>query len=93
MTDSHMMNDTQRLREISRLQAELQAAEADAAEKLERLEDLCEELPAQQQKIHEKMEALRSQGKEKSCQFRELMVQKLNNSMLIATLKARGLMD
>lgn len=34
MTDSHMMNDTQRLREISRLQAELQAAEADAAEKL-----------------------------------------------------------
>lgn len=34
MNDSHMMNDTQRLREISRLQAELQAAEADAAEKL-----------------------------------------------------------
>ncbi len=63
-----------------------------AAEKLGRLEDLCEELPAQQLAIHEKMEALRSQGKEKSCQFRELMVQKLNNSMLIATLQARGLM-
>lgn len=64
----------------------------DVAEKLGRLEDLCEELPAQQLAIHEKMEALRSQGKEKSCQFRELMVQKLNNSMLIATLQARGLM-
>lgn len=34
MTDRSMMNDTQRLREIARLQAELQAAEADAAEKL-----------------------------------------------------------
>ena len=34
MTDCQMMNDTQRLREISRLQAELQAAETDAAEKL-----------------------------------------------------------
>lgn len=34
MTDRLMMNDTQRLREIARLQAELQAAEADAAEKL-----------------------------------------------------------
>ena len=82
-----------RLTECTENGYRLACTEADAAEKLGRLEDLCEELPAQQQKIHEKMEALRSQGKEKSCQFRELMVQKLNNSMLIATLKARSLMD
>lgn len=72
-----------------RLEGDLQ----EAVDKLGRLEDLCQELPAQQQIIHEKMEALRSQGKEKSCQFRELMVQKLNNSVLMATLQARGLLD
>ena len=56
-----------RLTECTENGYRLACTEADAAEKLGRLEDLCEELPAQQQKIHEKMEALRSQGKEKSC--------------------------
>ncbi|WP_367924547.1 hypothetical protein [uncultured Ruthenibacterium sp.] len=72
---------------------ELSVHSNDAVQKLGRLEDLCEELPKQQQQIHQRMDELRNQGKEKSCQFRELMVQKLNNSMLIATLQAHGLMD
>ena len=45
MTDRPMMNDTQRLREIARLQAELQAAESEAAAKVDaitrQINELC----------------------------------------------------
>lgn len=44
MTDRHMLNDTERLREISRLQSELQAAEAEAATKLEAIKRQINEL-------------------------------------------------
>lgn len=44
MTDRPMMNDAQRLREISRLQAELQAAEVEAAEKLAEIKRQINEL-------------------------------------------------
>lgn len=44
MTDRFMMNDTQRLREISRLQSELQAAEAEAAAKVEAIKRQINEL-------------------------------------------------
>ena len=58
-----------RLTECTESGYRLACTEADAAEKLGRLEDLVRRLPAQQQKIHEKMEALRSQGKEKAVNF------------------------
>lgn len=44
MTDRPIMNDTQRLREISRLQSELQAAEAEAAAKVEAIKRQINEL-------------------------------------------------
>lgn len=61
-------------------------------EKLAAFEQFGEDILAEQDKIAEKMDFLRSQGKEKSVKFRELFAQKLTNAAILARLKAAGLM-
>lgn len=63
---------------------------AQAAEKLARFEDLCEQLEAQQEQIGAQLAALRAAGKEKTARFRELMGQKLVNASTIGLLKGSG---
>ncbi|MEG1075422.1 MAG: hypothetical protein RSF84_09805 [Ruthenibacterium sp.] len=67
-------------------------ATADAINKLGRLEDLCDTLPQKQAEISAELAVLRAAGKEKSVQFRELLTQKLTNSLLISTLQAYQLL-
>ena len=64
---------------------------AQAAEKLARFEDLCEQLKAQQEKIKAQLADLRAEGKEKTARFRELMGQKLLNASMLGLLKGSGL--
>lgn len=66
---------------------------ADAVNKLGRLEDLCEALPLEQEKIALQLAKLRENGKEKSVQFRELLSKKLTNSLVLGTLQAYQLTD
>lgn len=63
-----------------------------AADRLAAFEALGEELTAQQEALSARMAALRSQGKERTVQFRELMAQKLNNAAVLSVLQARGLL-
>lgn len=63
-----------------------------AADRLAAFEALGEELAAQQEALSERMAALRSQGRERTVQFRELMAQKLNNAAVLSALQARGLL-
>ena len=63
-----------------------------AADRLAAFEALGEELAAQQEALSARMAALRSQGRERTVQFRELMAQKLNNAAVLSALQARGLL-
>lgn len=64
----------------------------EAAEKLAKFEDLCEQLEAQQEQLSAQLAALRAAGKEKTARFRELMGQKLVNASTIGLLKGSGLL-
>ena len=50
-----------------------------------------EDLDREQAEIAQRLEQLRSQGREKTVQFRELLAQKLVNSSLIQLLERKGL--
>lgn len=65
---------------------------AEAAQKLARFEDLCEQLEAQQEQLGAQLADLRAAGKEKTARFRELMGQKLVNASTIGLLKGSGLL-
>lgn len=65
---------------------------AAALEKLARCEDLCQYLEQRQNQLSEKLAALRTAGKTKTTQFRELMAEKLANGHTIALLHANGLL-
>ena len=50
-----------------------------ALERLARFEDMVQGLDREQAEIAQRLEQLRSQGREKTVQFRELLAQKLTN--------------
>ena len=61
------------------------------SETLAALHTLCAQLADEQVECSQKLEQLRRAGKEKSCKFRELLGQKLSNSIVISRLQACGL--
>lgn len=63
-----------------------------AAEKLAALEDLCENIVAEQEELSVQLELLRSEDKTRTNRFRELMGKKLINSNVIGLLKLYGLL-
>lgn len=65
-----------------------QGAAGEAADKLAKLESMCEALKQEQTLLSEKMDSLRLEGKSRTCQFRELASQKLLNTNLITLLKS-----
>ena len=72
--------------------ASAEAAKLGTEDKNRGLLSVAEELTAQQEALSARMAALRSQGKERTVQFRELMAQKLNNAAVLSALQARGLL-
>lgn len=68
-----------------------QGVVGEAADRLAKLESMCETLKQEQSLISEKMERLRLEGKTRTCQFRELASQKLLNTNLIPLLKSYGI--
>ena len=62
------------------------------AEKLTKLEKLIADITAEQEKISAELAVLRSQGKEKTVQFRQLFTKKLSNTNVISLLSSYGLM-
>ncbi len=58
-----------------------------AIQKLGRIEDLVEDLMAQQDRLSQELDALRLQGKTRSAQFREKMAHKLTNAHILSALK------
>ena len=63
----------------------------EAVNKLAKLENMCEDLLANQNEISKKLEALRNEGKTNSYKFKELMAQKLTNTNVISLFKLYGL--
>lgn len=57
-----------------------------ALERLAELEDFCEALHTEREEIAAELDALRSQGKERSLRFRELLARKITSGELIARL-------
>ena len=57
------------------------------SKKLGRIEDLVEDLMAQQDRLSQELDALRLQGKTRSAQFREKMAHKLTNAHILSALK------
>ena len=62
-----------------------------ALARLAQFEDMAQGLDREQAEIAQRLEQLRSQGREKTVQFRELLAQKLVNSSLIQLLERKGL--
>ena len=60
-------------------------------EALAQLEDMMQDLAAQQEEIPRRLQELRSQGREKTVQFRELLAQKLVNQNLCLLMERYGL--
>lgn len=63
-----------------------------AINKLGLFEDIAERVVLEQEQYSAKMNELKLAGKEKTVAFKELMIKKLNNVNLIATLEAYDLM-
>lgn len=62
--------------------------EGAAAERLQKMERLISDLDKEQERISLELKALREQGKEKTCKFRELMGNKLVNTSVLSKLRA-----
>ena len=60
---------------------------AEALERLAKFEDMFFGLEEEQRSISRQLEALRTQGKEKTVKFRELLAQKLANQSVKLTLE------
>ena len=75
--------------------AEVQAGEQGvtgrAVERLAAYEELRESLAAEQEAIARRLEQMRREGKEKTVQFREWMVKKLNNALVLDLFAWHGL--
>lgn len=67
------------------------AALPQALERLARCEDLLADLEGEQTQLSQQLESLRSQGKTRTVQFRELMARKLVNQQLRLRLEQYGL--
>ena len=63
----------------------------EALARLAQLEDMMQDLAAQQEEIPRRLQELRSQGREKTVQFRELLPQKLVNQNLCLLMERYGL--
>ena len=63
----------------------------EALARLAQLEDMMQDLAAQQEEIPRRLQELRSQGREKTVQFRELLAQKLVNQNLCLLMERYGL--
>lgn len=63
----------------------------DAVERLANFENFYEDLVASQERISKELTALRSEGKEKSVKFRELLGNKLMNTNMLVLMKQYGL--
>ena len=63
----------------------------EAIQRLARFERFHEQLLADQAAIAGQLEALRSQGKQKSVKFRELLAEKLTGAQILLRLKRHGL--
>lgn len=68
------------------------ATPEEAAERLARFEDVCEELSREYEALGAELDRLRAAGKEKSYQFREKMGRKLVDAQLLSLLRVRGLL-
>ena len=67
-------------------------AGGEAIERLAAFENLADEIEAQQAEIAADLSRLRSAGRERSVQFKELLGKKLINAQILALLQARGLL-
>ena len=63
----------------------------EALARLAQLEDMMQDLAAQQEEIPRRLQELRSQGREKTVQFRELLPQKLVIQNLCLLMERYGL--
>jgi len=63
------------------------------SEKESKLQKMIDDITAEQDKLAGKLVDLRSQGKEKTVQFKQLFTKKLSNTNVISLLKSYGLMD
>lgn len=70
------------------LEAGSKGFEGAAAERLSALERLIADVEAEQERASAELKALREQGKEKTCKFRELMGNKLVNTSILSKLRA-----
>lgn len=64
----------------------------EALERLARFEAMARETAAQQEQLSQKLALLRTAGKERTAQFRELLAQKLTNAAVLSLLQAHGLL-
>ena len=70
---------------------EAEGYSGEAIEKLAKFENLYDDLVASQDLITKELVELRSQGKEKSVKFRELLGKKLLNNSILIQMKGYGL--
>lgn len=63
----------------------------DAINKLGKFEDVYEDLLRKQELISKEMDKLRSEGKNNSVKFKQLLVNKLTNKNIIAIFEVNGL--
>jgi len=61
------------------------------SEKESKLQKMIDDITAEQDKLAGKLADLRSQGKEKTVQFKQLFTKKLSNTNVISLLKSYGL--
>jgi len=62
-------------------------------EKLVQLQKLIDDITIEQEKISIQLAELRSQGKKKTVQFRQLLTRKLSNANIISVLQSYGLTE
>lgn len=62
-----------------------------AIDRLAAYENIYCDIMEQQEIISRKLAELRTQNKEKSVQFKELLIKKLNNANILSTFKAYGI--
>ena len=60
-------------------------------QKIRAIDAMCQDIEQQQIKYSSELASLREKGKEKTARFRELMGNKLTNSLIISRLQVYGL--
>lgn len=63
----------------------------EAVQRLAAFENIAQDIKASQEMVAAKLEQLRAEGKKNSVQFRELLVKKMNNAMILSVFMAYGL--